>query len=110
MADNIKSDMIYTVKETPSTRDPNSGFGAWVIRYHDGTKTISVKLLIGSYYPDKETGVRRYAAKGGSKRDYETIWPHWPKVLDLFDNPPPLPGPDGLEKAPPKTDLEKPPF
>lgn len=98
---------VYTISENASREDPTKGWGQWVLLYVKDGKTVGCKHVCGKY-STKENGEIWYRAGGMNAKDYETMKPHWPKVMELLRNPPPIPQPEGEAASAP--DLDAPPF
>ena len=81
----IDSVVLKTIRET--TSEAGKVYGMWVMQYHDGEKSIAVKVVCGEK-KIKDDGSIWYVAKGMGIRDFETLKPHYPEFAALAKNPP----------------------
>lgn len=107
----VASIILKVINETASRKSEGSGWGMWVMEYYDPEtrKPTSVKVVCGEYYPDKDSGERRYKAKGWGKKDFDALRGSYPQIENWFNNPPPIPE-DGGAKPPAAGGLEPAPF
>jgi hypothetical protein len=62
-----------------------------VVQYVKNGKTVSVKLERDDYFLDQRTGTTKHMPKGFTAEDLDACREHWPKIMALLRNPPPIP-------------------
>ncbi len=62
-------------------------YGAWIIQYFEGAKSISVKIVVGKKKV-KDDGSIWYVASGLNRKDFKLVKEHWAEYVKLSDNPP----------------------
>lgn len=88
---NMTSREIFVVSDTPSRNNPGAGWKIRLVQWIKEGKSVSVKLEVGEYWKDKETGEPRFKTKGLTLKDFSTISGKWKEIKPLFDNPPAVP-------------------
>mgnify|MGYP001582261449 FL=1 len=99
---NIQSVVLKTISQ--NTSEAGKVYGMWIMQYHDGQKSISVKLVCGEK-KTKDDGSIWYVAKGMGVRDFETLRPHYAEFAALAKNPPAIKAPEA-----PQENTEEVPF
>ena len=76
-----------------TSRDGKASSKIRLVHWISEGKSISVKLEKRKFFKGEDGTWKTGKADGFNKKDLESLRPHWTKIKELMDNPPPIPGP-----------------
>ncbi len=88
---NISGFELMSFADQPSRSNYGCGKKIRVVQYVKNGRTESVKIKRDDYFLDKTTGTTKHKPKGFTAADLDTCREHWPKIMALLRNPPPIP-------------------
>ena len=75
-----KDIVLETIKETPSRDKAGAGFGMWLLQKTKDGKSVSVKVVAGSFYTHQVTGEKVYPKDGLGYRDFDSLRSIYPRL------------------------------
>lgn len=97
-AGNLVGFELMSFNDVKSRTNYGCGRKIRVVQYIKNCRHESVKLERDDYFFDKLTGTTKHRPKGFTAADLEACREHWPKIMDLLKNPPPIPIGDAQEE------------
>ena len=91
MADNLQDYTLLTIQDVKSRSKFGAGRMIRIVHWVKDGQSVSVLLEKSSYWTDTVTNHVKHAPKGFSLIDLEALRPHWPRIIALLKNPPPIP-------------------
>lgn len=82
---------LMSFNEHKSRNSYGCGRKIRVVQYVKNGQIVSVKLERDDYFLDQKTGTTKHLPKGFTLEELEACREHWPKIMALLRNPPPIP-------------------